>query len=122
MATIRADRSFVPFNLPLEGDGCVVVLEDSFGLRFNLQVGIMYVELEMYSIGGNVSRTILMQKNRSEGGSMRILGLGSFRICRNLDDKSQKQMGEQCTHGRLLCGWSNCHSISRIWGPTQHRR
>ena len=70
MATIRAHGSFVPFNLPLENDGCVVVLEYLLGLRFNLQIGTMYVEQEIYSASGIVSRTILMQKNKSEGGSM----------------------------------------------------
>jgi hypothetical protein len=31
----------------------------------------------------------------------------------------QKQIGECRTHGRLLCRWSNCHSISRIWRANQ---
>ena len=40
----------------------------------------MYTEQEMYYANGEVSRIILMQKNRSGGGSMWILGPSSFRI------------------------------------------
>jgi hypothetical protein len=87
MATIRAHGSFIPFILPLESDGCVVVLEDLLGLRLNLQVGTMYVEI--YSVGGEVSRTILMQKNRSEGGSMWSLGPGSYRVMGLFDSHMQ---------------------------------
>ena len=80
MANIHAYGSFVPFNLFLEDNGYVGVLKDLLGLRFNLQVGTMYVKQEMYFANGEVSRTILMQKNRSEGGFMWILGPGSFRV------------------------------------------
>ena len=33
---------------------------------------------------------------------------------------SQKQIGECRTHGRLLCGWDHCHSISGLWSDNQH--
>lgn len=62
MATIRAHGSFVPFNLPLEGDGCVVVLEYLFGLRFSLQERTMYLEQEICAAGGKTSRTIFDAK------------------------------------------------------------
>jgi hypothetical protein len=80
MATIRAHGSFVPFILPLQDDGHVSVSEDLLGLRFNLQIGSMYLEQEMYSPDGEVYETILVQKNRTEVGFMWILGPGSFRV------------------------------------------
>jgi len=80
MATIRTHGSFVPFTLPLQDDGHVVVSEDLLSLRFNLQIGTMYIEQEMYSTVGEVYETILVQKNRTEHGSMWILGAGSFRV------------------------------------------
>jgi hypothetical protein len=80
MATIRAHGSFVPFILPLQDDGHVNVTEDLLSLRFNLQVGTMYLEQEMYSADGEVYETILVQKNRTEVGFMWILGPGSFRV------------------------------------------
>ena len=80
MATIRAHGSFVPFTLPLQDDGHVGVLEDLLSLRFNLQMGTMYLEQEMYFADGQVCETIMIQKNRIEDGSMWILGPGSFRV------------------------------------------
>jgi hypothetical protein len=80
MATIRAHEFFVPFILPLQDDGHVNVTEDLLSLRFNLQVGTMYLEQEMYSTDGEVYETILVQKNRTEVDFMWILGPGSFRV------------------------------------------
>jgi hypothetical protein len=80
MATIRTHGSFVPFILPHQDDGHVSVSEDLLSLRFNLQIGSMYLEQEMYSTDGEVYETILVQKNRTEIGFMWILGPGSFRV------------------------------------------
>ena len=80
MATIRAHGSFVPFILPLQDDGHVTVSEDLLSLRFNLQIGSMYLEQEMYSADGDVYETILVQKNRTEVGFMWNLGPGSYRV------------------------------------------
>jgi len=80
MATIRAPGSFVPFLLPLQDDGFVRVSEDLLSLRFNLQLRTMYLEQEMYSEDGEVYETILVQKTRTEDGSVWILGPGSFRV------------------------------------------
>jgi hypothetical protein len=66
--------------LPLQDDGHVNVTEDLLSLRFNLQVGTMYLEQEMYSADGEVYETILVQKNRTEVGFMWILGPSSFRV------------------------------------------
>jgi hypothetical protein len=49
MTTIRAHGSFVPLILPLQDDGHVTVSEDLLSLRFNLQIGTMYLEHEMFS-------------------------------------------------------------------------
>jgi hypothetical protein len=49
MATIRAHGPFVPFMLPLQDDGHVGDSEDLLNLIFNLQIGTMYLEHEMYS-------------------------------------------------------------------------
>ena len=38
----------------------------------------------------------------------------------NTYDTSQKQMGECGTHGRLLCGGSQWHPLSKIWSDHQH--
>ena len=70
MTTIRAHGSFVPFILSLQDDGHVNVTEDLLSLRFNLQVGTMYLEQEMYSTNGEVYETILVQKNITEVGLM----------------------------------------------------
>jgi hypothetical protein len=80
MATIRAHGSFVPFILPLQDDGHVTVSEDLLSLRFNLQVGTMYLKHGMFSADGEVYETILVPKNRTEVGFMWILGPGSFRV------------------------------------------
>ena len=80
MATIRAHGSFVPFILPLQDDGHVNVSEDLLSLRFNLQIGTMYLEQEMYSADGEVYETVLVKKNRTEVGFMWILRRGSFRM------------------------------------------
>ena len=40
----------------------------------------MYLEQEMFSADGQVCETILVQKNRTDDGSMWILGPGSFRV------------------------------------------
>ena len=80
IATICAHGSFVHFTLPLEDDGHVSVSNDLLGLKFNLQIGTMYVEQEMYIVDGDISESILMQKNRSEDGHVWILGLGTFRV------------------------------------------
>ena len=49
-------------------------------MRFNLQIGTMYLEKEMNSVDGKVYKTILVQKNRIDVGFMWILGPGSFRV------------------------------------------
>ena len=80
MTTIRAHESFVPFTLPLHEDGHVGVLEDLLSLRFNFHMGTMYIEQEMYFADGQVCEIIMIQKNRTEDGSMWILGPGSFTV------------------------------------------
>ena len=62
MTTIRAHESFIPFTLPLLDDGHVNVSKDFLSLRFNLQIGTMYLEQEMYFADGEVYETILVQK------------------------------------------------------------
>ena len=89
MATIRSYGSFVPFTLPLQDHGRVTVSEDLLSLRFNLQIGTMYVEQEMYSVDGEVSETILLQKNRCDDGQYWILGPGSFRVIGLSDSQVQ---------------------------------
>ena len=63
MVTICACGLFVPFTLPFEDDGHVSVSKDLLGLRFSLRIGTVYVEQEMYIVDGDISKTILMQKN-----------------------------------------------------------
>ena len=70
IATIRGHGSIVPFTLPLQDNDHVGILEDLLNLRFNLQMGTMYIEQEMYSKDGQVCETILIQKNRTKDGSM----------------------------------------------------
>ena len=48
----------------------MVVLEDLLILIFNLQIGTMHLEKEMYSADGDVYETILVQKNRTGVGFM----------------------------------------------------
>ena len=89
MATIRAYGSIVPFILPLQDDDHVDVSEDLLSLRFNLQIGTMYLEQEMYSADGEVYETVLVQKNRTEVGFMWILGPSSFRVIGLSDSQMQ---------------------------------
>ena len=70
MATIKAHGSLVYFMLSLQNDGHVRVSDDLLSLRFNLQIGTMYLEREMYSADGEMYETILVQKNRIKVGSM----------------------------------------------------
>ena len=49
-------------------------------MRFNLQTGTMYLEQEIYSVDGQVCETIMIQKNRTDDGSMWILRPSSFRL------------------------------------------
>ena len=63
MTTIRAHGSFITFMLPLQDDGHVDVSEDLFNLKFNLQIGTMYLEQNMYSADEEVYETVLVQKN-----------------------------------------------------------
>ena len=88
MATIKAHGSFVSFTLPLQDDGHVGVLEDLLSLRFNLQMGTVYIEQEMYAGDGQVYEIILIQNNRNEDGSIWILGRSSFKVI----DLSKSQM------------------------------
>ena len=80
MTTIRSHGSFVFFMLPLQDDGHVDVSEDLLSLRFNLQIGTMYLEQQMYFANGKVYETMLVQNNRTEVDFMWILRPGSFRI------------------------------------------
>ena len=63
MATIKASGSFVPFTLPLEDDHHMKVSKDLFSLRFNLRIGSMYVEQELYFMNNDILETILLPKN-----------------------------------------------------------
>jgi hypothetical protein len=74
MATIITFGSFVPFTLPLDDDHHVKVSKDLISLRFNLRIGTMYVEQEMFSTNGNILETILIPKNKSQDGYVWILG------------------------------------------------
>ena len=74
MATIKASGSFVPFTLPLEDDHHVKVSEDLLSLRFNLRIGSMYVEQEMYSTNGDILETIFIWRSMCQNGYVWILG------------------------------------------------
>ena len=80
MDTIRTYKFFVPFILSIQDDGHVVVSEDLLSLIFNLQIGTMYLDKEMYSADREVYKTILVQKNRIEVGFMWILEPGLFKV------------------------------------------
>jgi len=62
MATIRAHGSFVPFILPLQDEGHMSVSKDLLSLRFNLQIGTMYLEYDIYYADWQVYEMILVQK------------------------------------------------------------
>ena len=65
----------MPFILPLQDDDYVVVTASLFSfILFHFHIGTMYVEQEMYSPNGDVTRTILMQKTHNEDNSVWILG------------------------------------------------
>lgn len=55
MVAIRAHVLLVPFTLLLQDDDHVFVSEDLLSLRFNLRVGIMYIEQELYNVEGGRS-------------------------------------------------------------------
>jgi hypothetical protein len=58
----------------------VGILEDLFSLRFNLQINTMYLKQYINSADGVVYEMILVQKNKTEIGSMWIFGSGLFRL------------------------------------------
>lgn len=45
----------MPFTLPFDNDGHVIIMEDLLFMKFNLQVGTIYIEQEMYSMDGDIS-------------------------------------------------------------------
>ena len=79
----------MPFSLSLEDDHHMKVLEDLLSLRFNLRIGSMYVEQEMYSTNGDILETSLILKNMSKDGYVWILGPRSFRIIGLTDSQMQ---------------------------------
>ena len=89
MATIKASGSFVPFTLPLDDDHHVKVSKNLFSLRFNLQIGSMYVEQEMYSMDGDILETILISNKICQDGYVWILGPCSFKVIRFSDSQRQ---------------------------------
>ena len=89
IATIKATGSFVPFTLSLDDDQNVKVSKNLLSLRFNLQIGSMYVEQEMYSMNGDILETILIPKNIYQDGYVRILGSRSYRVIELLDAEMQ---------------------------------
>ena len=70
----------MPFTLPLEDDHHVKVFKYLLSFRFNLRIGSMYVEQEMYSTNGDILKTILIPKNIFQDDYVWILGPESFRI------------------------------------------
>ena len=73
--------------MALEDDHHGKVSEDLLSLRFNLLVGSMYVEQEMYSINGDILETIFDPKNMYQDGYVWILGPRSFKIIRLFDSQ-----------------------------------
>ena len=70
----------MPFTLPLGNKGFILFLEQLLALIFNLQIGTMYVEQELYALNGIVSNTIMMPKTRSGDGSSWTLEPISFKV------------------------------------------
>ena len=52
-------------------------------------MGTMYIEQKMYSADGQVCETIMIQKNRTQDGSMWILGPGSFKVIGHSESQMQ---------------------------------
>ena len=73
MTTIKESGSFLPLTLPLDDDHHVKVSEALLSLRFNFQIGSMYVEQEMHSRNNDVLETILIPKNICQDGYVWIL-------------------------------------------------
>lgn len=92
MVTIRGSRSFVLFTLLLADQGHVSVSEDLFSLRFNLRIGTMYVEQEMYYVNGDILETILQYKTMNEDGHFWILDPGLFRVIDIFDSHVQSSI------------------------------
>ena len=112
MASIEASGSFVPFILPLDDDHHVKVSKDLLSLKFNLQIGSMYVEQKMYSPNGDILETILIPKNMCQDGYVWILGPGSFRVI-GLPD-SQMQASTVLLTNESGASTVNVHSIVTV--------
>ena len=112
MATIKASGSFVPFTLPLEDDHHVKVSEELLSLRFNLRIGSMYVEQEMYSTNGDILETVLIPKNICQDGYVWILGPGSFRVIGLTD--SQMQASTVLLTNESGASTVNVHSMATV--------
>lgn len=92
MASIKSSESLQPFTLPLDVHGFVVVSEELWGLRFNFQVGTMYVEQELYTKSGHDSKTLLMQRTRCVDSSSWTLGASVYRVIGMFNSQMQASM------------------------------
>ncbi len=80
MASFRSYGSSVPFTLPVGDDGSTRVEEVVLSARFNLNVGSVYVEQEIFSSEGVLQETVLQMKCPSDDNSFWILKSGSYRV------------------------------------------
>ena len=99
MAIVCARGSFVPLTLPLEDDGHASISNDLLSLRLNLWIGVMYVEQEMYTMAGDISKTKLMQKNKNENVHVWILGPETFRVMGTFDSHTNSY----CHYNERVC-------------------
>ena len=60
MASLKALGPLVPFTLLFANDGFIIGFEVLLGLKFEFQVGTMYMEQEMFDDNGMVFNKILM--------------------------------------------------------------
>ena len=79
----------MPFTLPLKDANHLGVSKNLLSPRFNHQMGTMYMEQEMYNVDSDISKSILMQKNKSEDGHIWSWGVRLFRIIGLSDSQMQ---------------------------------
>lgn len=73
-------RLLCSVHSPLGADGFVVVHENLLSLKFNLRLGTMYVEQELFQETGELCKTVLIQRSREDSGSFWSLGAGSYKL------------------------------------------
>lgn len=77
MASLRAHQSSIPFTLPLDASGFVLVYKSLVSLKFSFCMGTIHIEQEFISEIGLLFETVLVPKSQDNVGCYCSLQAGS---------------------------------------------